>query len=81
MWGELCRSQELGEKWTGLAYHVSDYLSDWKRIYDSTEPQNELLPDPWNSQLDPFQRIVVLRTLRPDKVRSMGHCAGVTHRV
>ena len=72
MWGELCRAQDLGEAWAGLAYHVSDNLADWKRIYDSVEPQNEAMPDPWASALDPFQRIVVLRTLRPDKVGAAG---------
>lgn len=52
----------------GLASHIVANVEDWKRIYDSVEPQNEVLPAPWVNQLDSFQKIIVLRLLRPDKV-------------
>ncbi len=43
-------------------------LEDWKKIYDSSEPQNEQLPKSWRSKLEQFQTLLVLRCLRPDKV-------------
>ncbi len=55
-------------RWQGLAGHISDNVADWKRIYDSLEPQNEALPSQWSSRLDSFHKIVMLRLLRPDKV-------------
>ena len=57
-------------RWSGLAEHVASNVDDWKRIYDSLEPQNELqhLPAPWGDKLELFQKILVLRLLRPDKV-------------
>jgi dynein heavy chain len=45
--------------------------ADWKAIYDSPDPHKESLPIPWHGQLDAFQRIMVLRTVRPDKARAV----------
>lgn len=43
-------------------------INDWKKIYDSIEPHHEHLPRDWDSKLEMFQRMLVLRCLRPDKV-------------
>ena len=53
----------------GLSAAIVSGLDAWKAIYDSVEPQNETLPAPWATRLDGFQKILVLRLLRPDKVR------------
>ena len=52
----------------GLSAAIVSGLDAWKAIYDSVEPQNETLPAPWSTRLDGFQKILVLRLLRPDKV-------------
>ncbi|KAK9812825.1 hypothetical protein WJX72_004356 [[Myrmecia] bisecta] len=68
-WGEICRAAQLPSPiWKGLAQHVAEHLNDWKRIYDALEPDRTPLPEPWRSKLDSFQRILALRTLRPDKL-------------
>jgi len=71
-WGELCRANALSagednDVWAGLYADVAAAPDDWRRIYDSLEPDTEPLPEPWHSKLDLFQRIVVLRCMRPDK--------------
>ena len=43
-------------------------MEAWKQYYDSTEPQHEKLPASWDDKLGLFQKIIVLRCLRPDKV-------------
>jgi dynein heavy chain, axonemal len=69
MWAELCRASELSNaKWRGLSAHIAANLHHWKPLYDSVEPHCQPLPDPWNTTLDPFQRLVVLRCIRPDKL-------------
>eukprot|EP00983_Pelagomonas_calceolata_P099750 1158492-Pelagomonas_calceolata.AAC.3 len=57
-----------GDKWTGLAQHVSENLADWKAVYDASEPHKCTLPYPWHEQLDNFQRMILIRAIRPDKV-------------
>jgi len=71
MWGELCRATSLSpesDKWTGLAQHVSENLADWKAVYDASEPHKCTLPYPWHEQLDNFQRMILIRAIRPDKL-------------
>ena len=40
----------------------------WRHIYDSASPETEELPAPWNERLSSFQKLLVLRTIRPDKL-------------
>ena len=40
----------------------------WREFYDSKEPHNTDLPAPWHEKLNDFQRMIVLRCIRPDKV-------------
>ena len=44
------------------------HVNAWKKYYDSIQPQVEKLPDKWNDKLGGFQKIIILRCLRPDKV-------------
>ena len=41
---------------------------EWKRLFDSSAPQNEDLPDPYQNTLNKFQKIIVLKAIRSDKV-------------
>ena len=45
-------------------------MSGWKQFYDSVEPQNESYPYDWDQKLGMFQKLLILRCLRPDKVRA-----------
>ena len=44
------------------------HLDAWHRIFDSNEPHREPFPEPWATKLDSFQKMLVLRCLRFDKV-------------
>jgi dynein heavy chain len=66
-WDELCRLNDL-PAYTGLKEDFTRNLPAWKKIYDSTSPQFEPLLQPWQSNLTPFQKLNVLRCLRPDKM-------------
>lgn len=40
----------------------------WKAIFDSATPAEQALPEPWEQNLTPVQKLMVLRVLRPDKL-------------
>lgn len=40
----------------------------WKAIFDSASPAEQPLPEPWEQNLAPVQKLMVLRVLRPDKL-------------
>eukprot|EP00976_Prorocentrum_cordatum_P020117 407999-Prorocentrum_minimum.AAC.1 len=47
-----------------FSFDVRDWL---QLLYDSSEPHKETLPGRWH-KLEEFQKLLVLRAIRPDKV-------------
>lgn len=51
---------------------IKDYFmtnSDlFKPLFDSTSPHEEPIPGDWNDKLNNFQKIIILKALRPDKL-------------
>ena len=56
----------------GIRDHFANHVDDWKKFYDSIEPHIEKYPGKWE-ELDSFQKIIILRCLRPDKVIFIRH--------
>ena len=46
-------------------------MDEWQNYYDEKEPHDAIFPHPWQDKLTEFQKMIVLRCLRPDKVRRM----------
>ncbi|XP_032448113.1 dynein heavy chain 1, axonemal [Lynx canadensis] len=51
-----------------FAHDFTEHLSEFQAIFDSPEPHREPLPGIWDEYLDQFQKLLVLRCLRGDKV-------------
>ncbi|KAA0158934.1 hypothetical protein FNF31_05104 [Cafeteria roenbergensis] len=68
-WGELCRLESLSA-FSGIRDHVAANASGWRAVYDAEAPHETDLPGEWGSlgRLSRLQRLLVLRTIRPDKV-------------
>lgn len=47
------------------------YVAEWQKFFESKEPHRQMLPAPWHDKLSDFQRMMVVRCLRPDKVVPM----------
>lgn len=43
-------------------------VEDWKSYYDLTDNENSKFPSPRFNKLSDFQRILIIRTIRPDNV-------------
>ncbi len=48
--------------------HFESNILEWRSYYDQKEPHNAMIPMPWQEKLNEFQRLMVLRCLRTDKV-------------
>jgi dynein heavy chain len=66
-WGEVCRLSEL-PAFMGLKEDFGTESLAWKEVNDSTMPHDVPLPAEWDEKLSRFQKMLVLRTIRPDKV-------------
>ncbi|XP_014851660.1 PREDICTED: dynein heavy chain 1, axonemal [Poecilia mexicana] len=51
-----------------LATSFTDHLEGFKKIFDSKQPHREPLPGEWDTGLNSFRKLLVLRCLRPDCV-------------
>jgi dynein heavy chain len=65
MWSEVCA---ISGAWEGFASDFKNHLTEWRSYFDCVEPHLQRLPDTWDSSLNSFQKLCVLRCLRVDKV-------------
>jgi dynein heavy chain len=66
-WAEICSVSTL-PAFSGFATDFKNELSNWREMFDSTEPHNFKFPGKWESDLHSLQKMCILRALRPDKV-------------
>ena len=67
LWLEMLRLSDL-PAFDGFADSFKSSPDAWQHIYDSATPESEELPAPWRDTLDDFQKLIALRTVRPDKL-------------
>ncbi|KAI5062354.1 hypothetical protein GOP47_0022893 [Adiantum capillus-veneris] len=65
-WGEITRLSKLSA-FEHMDLHITTYPSEWKALYESLEPHKQRFPGRL-SQLGSFQKLLILRCIRPDKV-------------
>ncbi|XP_052780138.1 dynein axonemal heavy chain 12-like isoform X1 [Mya arenaria] len=68
-WDEICRASDLKSLKKFRQSFMSN-LEKWAAYYNSKEPQNEELTAPLDNELNDFQKMIVLRCIRPDKVNA-----------
>ncbi|XP_029968156.1 dynein heavy chain 7, axonemal-like [Salarias fasciatus] len=69
-WDEICRLDEL-ESFTGLRRDMTHLRNEWRQVYDSPNPHQSEFPGVWQEKLSQFQKMLVIRCLRPDKIIPM----------
>ncbi|KAL4712586.1 hypothetical protein ACJJTC_007181 [Scirpophaga incertulas] len=66
-WDEICRLSDL-PAFEGYKDNFIRMAQRWKEVYDDMEPHNKSLPGDWDQKLVDFQKLLVIRVLRPDKL-------------
>uniref|UniRef100_A0A669BJA2 Dynein axonemal heavy chain 7 n=1 Tax=Oreochromis niloticus TaxID=8128 RepID=A0A669BJA2_ORENI len=69
-WDEICRLDAM-EHFKGLRQDLTRCRNEWKQVYDSPEPHQTQFPNEWQEKLSQFQKMLVIRCLRPDKIVPM----------
>ncbi|KAK7490596.1 hypothetical protein BaRGS_00018199, partial [Batillaria attramentaria] len=66
-WDEICRLGDI-KAFAKFRESFEKNTDQWQEYYNSKEPHRMELPVPWHTQLTDFQRMVVLRCIRQDKI-------------
>lgn len=66
-WGEVTRLSAI-PAFLNFANDFKMQIADWKLIYDSSEPHKCKLPTGWDQRLNSFQKVIIMRIMRPDKL-------------
>ena len=66
-WGEIVRLSAM-PSFKGFADSVHDNIEAWRDVYESTEPWRAPYPGGWDQILSSFQKLIVLRLIRSDKI-------------
>lgn len=68
-WEDLLKlSQDFPEEFGEIPQHFSENLADWREWYDLEAPEAVDCPGEFNFLLSPFQRMMLLRCFRPDRI-------------
>ncbi|KAG7391800.1 Dynein heavy chain 1, axonemal [Phytophthora pseudosyringae] len=66
-WQQICALASF-PAFNGLGSEFATHVGVFRAIFDSTDPENQPLPGDALAKLDEFQRLCILRVLRPDKM-------------
>uniref|UniRef100_A0A8D2QN50 Dynein heavy chain n=1 Tax=Zosterops lateralis melanops TaxID=1220523 RepID=A0A8D2QN50_ZOSLA len=66
-WGDILAMSSL-KNFTDFDNDFAANIEGFRTIFDSPNPHREPLPGKWQDELDAFQKLLVLRCLRGDKI-------------
>ncbi|XP_047042351.1 dynein axonemal heavy chain 7 [Helicoverpa zea] len=64
-WAEFNALNEL-PKFNGILEHFLANVAVWEAYCDTPDPQDKPLPSPWDTKLDMFEKMMVMRCMRLD---------------
>ena len=64
----LTMERDIPEVWTGFPDEIAKNIAQWQKWAECSEPQSADLPGRWNDQLTPYQKLLVLKIFRPEKL-------------
>ncbi|XP_023213823.1 dynein heavy chain 12, axonemal-like [Centruroides sculpturatus] len=69
-WDNLCYLSEM-TAFDNFIESFQDHLYNWQEVYETKDPCSYPFPQPWQEKLKEFQKMLILRCLRPEKVIQM----------
>jgi dynein heavy chain len=56
------------EAFRGIDSYFIEFHKKFKKIFDSMNPHEEKMPGEWNDRLNSFQKMILLKSIRADKI-------------
>jgi len=53
-------------KFDGFLDYFKENVDKFKAIYNAEDPKKVMFPGEWHQKLDPFQKVLVYKAIRPD---------------
>ncbi|CAI8007748.1 Dynein heavy chain 2, axonemal [Geodia barretti] len=66
-WDNITELDKLAS-FMGIANSFEQYPRDWHQWFTSAEPENTPLPGEWENSCNELQRMLIVRSMRPDRV-------------
>jgi dynein heavy chain len=67
-WEFVVILQRAMPEFEGLCDDMAEHIDEWAAYIQAVEPQKEELPSKWGTELTPFQKLLVLKAFRPEKL-------------
>ena len=70
-WGEMYKqlyAMAQLPKFAGIDTYFIEYNKKFKKVFDAPEAHLEPMPGEWNDKLDSFQKMILLKAVRSDKI-------------
>jgi len=68
MWDMLDAADRNVAAFTGLCQDIDENMFAWKALVTATEPQSEPMPGEWDERLSNFQKLLLIKSTRPEKM-------------
>ncbi len=67
-WKDLQKLITLEATWSSLSDDMTSNAEAWKVWYDDERPEAKSFPGEWQGKLNSFQKLLVVRVIRPDRI-------------
>ncbi|XP_015173622.1 PREDICTED: dynein heavy chain 7, axonemal-like [Polistes dominula] len=67
-WNKICYINDNLSNFNGLAQDISSNDVSWKIYWNSDLVETLTLPDPWDKKLGPYQKLILAKIAKPDKI-------------
>jgi len=67
-WDNIAEMENKLPNMRNISSSFEQNTGDWKKWYQSSEPESAPLPGEWENKCNELQRLVLIRFLRPDRV-------------
>lgn len=67
MWKRVAELEDI-EEFKDISKDILEHEEDWRSFYNAMDPKNIELPFPWFGKTNRFEKLILIKILRPDRL-------------